>query len=109
MRSGLSAAAGDWAWSSASHHLGALSDPLVSDAAEYWALGNTPFDRAAAYGSLVQDMLPAARAQALAEAATKGWAIGSAAFLAQVQARVERPVAPRPRGRPRSMRQSVPN
>ena len=37
----------DGDWSSAPHHLGVKADPLVSDHALFWALGNTPFEREA--------------------------------------------------------------
>ena len=36
-------------WSSLPHHLGQRRDPLLTDPPAYWALGNTPFDREAAY------------------------------------------------------------
>ena len=39
----------DDAWSSVRHHLGRCSDPLVNDHASFWSLGNTPFEREAAY------------------------------------------------------------
>ena len=37
------------AHTSAAHHLGVRRDPLITDPPQYWALGNTPFDREAAY------------------------------------------------------------
>jgi putative transposase len=44
-RAGLVVRAQDWPWSSARHHLGQAREPWLVDPAEYWALGNTPFDR----------------------------------------------------------------
>ena len=40
----------DYAWSSAFHHLGRRSDPLITDHVLFWSLGNTPFERQAARG-----------------------------------------------------------
>jgi putative transposase len=101
VRAGIAAAAGDWPWSSAIHHLGAAHDPLITHAAEYWALGNTPFERAAVYGSLVEERLPAIRATEIAAAAEKGWAMGSRVFLTLLGHETKRPLLPRRRGRPR--------
>lgn len=97
---GITSAACDWPWSSASHHLGIESDALVTDTAEYWALGNTPFDRAATYRELLNEPLAPCREEAIADAAIKGWALGSPAFVAQLQVHLDRPLARRRRGRP---------
>jgi len=86
--------------SSAPHHLGLRRDPLLSAAAAYWQLGNTPFEREAAYRRLLDDGLAAPRACALGEASRKGWAWGDAAFLAELGQQLQRPLQPRPRGRP---------
>lgn len=68
---------------------------------ETWALGNTPFDREAAYRALLLAGLPQAETDALRQAALGGWAAGSAAFVATVAQTAARPAAPRARGRPR--------
>lgn len=94
-------AAEDSGWTSAGHHLGARRDPGLADCAEYWRLGNTPFDREIAYRHRLQDGLSTRRSGELAEAAHKGWAIGDGAFLAALAEQAGRPVRPRPRGRPR--------
>ncbi len=88
-------------WSSAPHHLGRLRDPLLTPVDAYWQLGNTPFEREAAYRRLLDDGLPAARLHTLADAARHGWPVGDAAFLAALAQRTDRPLARRPRGRPR--------
>jgi putative transposase len=67
---------------------------------EIWALGNTPFEREAAYRSLLAAGLPATQAQALRQAALGGWAAGSAAFALDLSRATARPARPRPRGRP---------
>lgn len=88
------------AWSSARQHLGYEGPAPLKDTAEYWALGNTPFDRAAAYRRLLAEGIPGGRTERIAAAAHRGWALGSAAFVEALQTRTERPLRPRPRGRP---------
>jgi putative transposase len=91
----------DDAGSSVRHHLGRCSDPLVSDHAHFWSLGNTPFEREAAWRQRLEEGLPAQRICALAEAMHKGWALVPEAALATVEAAAGRRLVPRPRGRPR--------
>lgn len=86
---------------SAAPRTGGPREPLLHDPPEWWALGNTPFDREAAYRSRLAQGLPRAQAQALRQAALGGWAAGTAAFAAQVAEATARPAQPRPRGRPR--------
>jgi putative transposase len=102
-RAGVAAAAADWNWSSIAHHLGRRRDPLVSDHAMFWRLGNTPFEREAAYRQRLERGLPAAEVQRFADAQLKGWALGSEAFLQMLAQLTSRPLAPRPRGRPRKV------
>jgi len=90
----------DFVWSSARHHLGLLRDGLITDASAYWQLGNTPFEREAAYRRLLDDGLAPGRLAELARACRHGWAIGDSAFLAGLAQQADRPVQPRPRGRP---------
>lgn len=100
VRAGLVAEPLEWPWSSAAHHAGLRRDALLADAAPYWRLGNTPFDREAAYRGLLEDPLAPALAERLVEAALHGWVLGPALFVQSLQADVERPLRPRPRGRP---------
>ncbi len=90
-------------WTSAGHRCGTARSPLLTDLPETWALGNTPFDREAAYRALLQAGLPSAEAAALRQAALGGWAAGSAAFVAAIAKTAARPANPRPRGRPRQL------
>ncbi len=86
--------------STAAQRTGEVRDTLFSDPPEYWQLGNTPFEREAAWRALLAAGLPATRAEALRRAASGGWAAGSAAFATQVAEASGRPARPRPRGRP---------
>ena len=89
---------------SAGHRTGVGREAVLSDPPEFWALGNTPFEREATYRSLLEGGLPVAQAVALRNAAMGGWAAGTQAFLAAVAATTVRPAQPRPRGRPRLAR-----
>lgn len=99
-RAGLALRAADWAWSSAAHHLGRRTETWLSTLPEYWALGNTPFEREAAWLRLLDDPLPAADVARLTRDVLAGWAHGSPAYLASLQALTGRPLQARPRGRP---------
>ena len=100
LRAGQAASADEAQHSSAGHHLGQRREAWLSPAAAYWQLGNTPFEREAAYRQQLADGLDMQRAQAIAEASRKGWALGDPGFLAALGQQLARPVQPRPRGRP---------
>jgi len=88
-------------WTSAAHHLGLRPDPLVTEHAMFWALGNTPFEREAAYRVLYERGPGAQESEAIQDAATKGWALGSAPFVARLGKETGRRTRPLARGRPR--------
>ena len=90
----------DYPWSSAAHHMGKRRDPLVLDHALFWGMGNTPFEREAAYKAWLEQGASEEEARKLGDAALKGWPLGSASFLRAIGEATERPVVPRPRGRP---------
>lgn len=104
VRTGLAQQADAWPWSSCQHHLGRATQPFVVDHALFWSLGNTPFDRQAAYARRLEVGLPERRWAELADAAHRGWALGGPDFLARLAERTDRPLAPRRRGRPRKAR-----
>lgn len=92
--------AGSSDWSSLEHHLGQRVNPLVSDHLVYWSLGNTPFDREAAYRVLRTEGLSTGRRQEIADAVRKGWPLGGSAFVEMLSGQVERRLSPKPKGRP---------
>jgi putative transposase len=98
---GLCEAASDYVWSSASHHVGSSRNTMLVDPPDYWTLGNTPFDREGRYEQLLAAGVPSEQATALESAARNNWAVGGAAFLAELAQKLGRPMQPRPRGRPR--------
>lgn len=77
--------------------------PAVVDPPVYWRLGNTPFEREAAYKRLSEQVLTHQEISRIDAALRGGWALGSAAFIAALGVDATRPVSPRPRGRPRQM------
>ncbi len=86
-------------WSSVGHHLGLRRDALLTEHEVFWALGNTPFEREAAYRQLLAQPVPAGPRAALRDAALKGWARGSEAFVESLRTGTRRP-SPLRRGRP---------
>jgi len=101
VRAGLVRQPQDHRWSSAQHHLGLRSDPLVTDHPLHWALGNTPFEREAAHRGLLQQALTPEEVNKITAATTKGWALGSDSFLAALEELTRRRARPGRRGRPR--------
>lgn len=96
-------------WSSVRHHLGLRTDPLVTDHALFWGLGNTPFDREAAWRRRLEAGLSQSQVQAMSEAVHKGWALMPQTVADKLAASAGRRLMPRPRGRPRKVRHEVPD
>lgn len=101
VRAGLCAQPGDWPWSSHRHYVGQRVDRVVTPPAAYWAMGNTPFAREAAYAEMVRVELDAALVHAFTRFAQGGWPLGGAAFAADLQAGGGRRTVQRRPGRPR--------
>lgn len=92
-----------WPWSSASEHIGANTPrlPMLTDHADYWLCGNTPFARQARYQEYLNTGLTRSTCERI-EAALRGqWVLGEPPFLSDIESRASRRVAPAPRGRPR--------
>jgi putative transposase len=100
-RQGLTAEPGTWPACSAAHHLGRRIDLLVAEHPLYWSLGNTPFEREAAYRRRFMSPLPTARIRQLEDASLKGWAVGDAGYLAGLAQTQARRLLPAKAGRPR--------
>lgn len=97
VRAGLATDAAHYLWSSCRHHLGFASDPLLTDHSLYWALGNTPFERQAAYRAILDAGEPPTELDAIRHAAHRGWMLGEA----DLETVPNRRVGPLPKGRPR--------
>ena len=100
VRAGLCADPGSYPWSSYAHHAGLRPDPVIADHALYWALGNTPFQREAAYIDLLDQGMSSGEMAAISAALLKGWPLGSDIFKTELQQRAKRQVLPARRGRP---------
>jgi putative transposase len=100
VRAGLVADPADHPWSSHGHYIGARVDKSLTPHAMYWQLGNTPFDREAAYTDLVRAGLSANQVGALTQATLSGWALGDEGFKRGLQSQTERRVSPGRAGRP---------
>lgn len=103
VRAGMVATPGDHTWSSYLHNTGQRADPLIREHPLFWALGNTPFAREAAYREIVEAGLTIEKQSEVTDATLRGWALGSLA--AQT---LPRRAAPLAKGR-RKRILSVPN
>ncbi len=72
VRAGIVGDPAHYRWSSYAHHVGLRSDPLISDHALLWGLGNTPFERQSAYRKLFDVALPTDDLDLLRRAANRG-------------------------------------
>ncbi len=92
-----------WPWSSASVHVGSpgVAPTWLAQHVDYWACGNTPFDRQAIYRKRLQDGNPPATAQRIEQSLRGQWALGREAFLAELSPLASRRVLPGSRGRPK--------
>jgi putative transposase len=100
VRSQLAVAPVDYPWSSYAHHAGVHPDPLVTDHALYWGLGNTPFQREAAYIGLAEQGLGSHELELIDTALAKGWPVASHAFKLDLERKTKRQILPAKRGRP---------
>jgi len=97
------------AWSSLGHHLGRSRDPWLTDPPQWWALGNTPFERERRYRDSLEAGPTEREVAHITEAALKGWALASPEFIQAQGVAPARPLAPRGRGRPRKAVEADPS
>ncbi|MEY4344433.1 MAG: hypothetical protein RL032_265 [Pseudomonadota bacterium] len=100
VRAGLSANVADYDWSSFNHYIGRKIDKLITPHPQYWELGNTPFSREVAYAELVHTGLSGQQLTQLTDSTLKGWALGDAEFIDNLQRLTPRRVQPTMAGRP---------
>ena len=100
VRAGMVMEPGAYPWSSHHHYSGHTPDRRLVPPALYWALGNTPFAREAAYTELVRAGLSAAQQDSITDATLHGWAMGDAGFVADLQRRTPRRTERAKAGRP---------
>ena len=100
VRAGMVREAKDYPWSSHGHYIGQRDDKIVSPHSLFWALGNTPFAREAAYADLVHAGISPAQQADLTRSALNGWALGEESFVTDLQKRTDRRVVKGQAGRP---------
>lgn len=100
VRAGLAVQARDYPWSSHAHYIGLRTDKLITPHPLYWALGNTPFAREAAYAELVQADVSANQQEELTRSTLQGWALGDADFVSDLQKKTTRRLTKASAGRP---------
>lgn len=93
-----------YAWSSYGHYVGQRVDRLITPHALYWALGNTPFAREAAYAELVHAGISADQQGALTSATLSGWALGDSEFIQDLQTQTQRRLTTAKAGRPSKLK-----
>jgi len=100
VRADLVSDASSYPWSSLRHHLGLAVDPIVTDHASFWALGNTPFERQSAYRDFAGVLDVAGKVDRLRSGIRTGRPVGSPGFLRELAEICKRPLSRRSRGRP---------
>ncbi|MEJ5991463.1 transposase [Ramlibacter sp. PS3R-8] len=100
VRAAMVADPADYAWSSHRHFIGRRTDKLITPHPLYWELGNTPFARDEAYADMVRSGISEEQRKALGESVNRGWALGDADYVADLQRRTQRRVARAQAGRP---------
>jgi len=100
VRAGMVPDPKDYPWSSHGHYVGLRSDKLITPHPLFWSLANTPFGREAAYFDMVQAGISSDSQAALTKATLSGWALGEAAFVADLQKQTTRRIQKIQAGRP---------
>jgi putative transposase len=100
LRHGEGAVPADYAWSTHAHYSGARVDKRIATHPAYWGLGNTPFAREAQYQAAVQEGLNSVQLGEITDAVIGGWALGDAAFVADLQKNSARRLTKKAPGRP---------
>ena len=92
-----------WPWSSAGAHTGSPGHKpaWLQQHVDYWACGNTPFDRQAIYRTRLQEGNTTEQDEKIAAALRGQWALGDTAFITGLGELASRRVIPGIRGRPR--------
>lgn len=109
VRASLVEAPEQYAWSSFRHHIGLTTDPLISDHALYWQLGNTPFDRQARYRLIFEQAVNASEIELIRQSTHGGWALGTRDFARRLGAGSSRRPERRLSGRRYPLNHSVPD
>ena len=88
----------DYPWSSYRHNAMGKYDELVVHHELYEALGRNGEERRKAYRALFKTRIPKKTFDEIREATNKAWVLGSEHFKDRIDAQLNRPASPRPRG-----------
>lgn len=102
-RAGIGLPPSDYPWTSYSHYSGAIMDKRIVTHPAYWALGNTPFAREAAYQAAAREGLNSVQLHQITDSVTRGWALADDDFVAELQKNTSRRLVRRTPGRPRKV------
>jgi len=91
----------EYPWSSYHYHAMGKADPVVTPHEFYQRLGDSAAARQQAYRALFRHHLSGETLATIREATNKAWVLGTERFKARVARRLDRRIAPLPRGRPR--------
>lgn len=103
VRAGMVPEVSAYPWSSHGHYIGLKTSKLITPHPLFWAMGNTPFAREAAYAQLVAAGISPDEKALLTRTALSGWACGDAQFVVTLQKRTSRRVDAKPAGRPATL------
>lgn len=102
VRAGVVQSPGDYRWSSYAHHVGKLRDPLISDHAQYVALGQGAAERQAAYRELFRRVpIDPSAVSLICDTANRCLVLGTERFKDQIEQALSRRVRLGKAGRPR--------
>lgn len=93
-----------WPWSSVPAHTGSpgLTPVWLNQHLDYWARGNTPFDRQAVYRKLLHEGNSSGSDENIQRSLKGQWPLGSESFLKELSPLSSRSVKPGKRGRPKT-------
>lgn len=100
VRARMVEAPADYRWSSYRHHALGHADPVITDQAQYLALGATEAARRQAYQELCRNQLEPGELKRIREALNLGLVLGDDRFREQIEQALNRSVRVARRGRP---------
>ena len=100
VRAGMVRHPREYRWSSYQYHAEGKANPLLKAHSIYQQLGGTAEARQQAYRALFRHHLSGETLDTIREATNKAWVLGSDKFKNRLAKKLDRRVAPLPRGRP---------
>jgi len=92
-------------WSSYSHNALGKIDEGITEHRVYKQLGKTEKERSQAYKDLFKTPLTEEQLSTISDATHKGWALGNAKFIKNIEQLTNRRASPLPKGRPKKVKE----